>query len=79
MEALAVEDEDRLVLGEVERPLQAVRLVGLDLFGLLFATLPIGLFARRRFLRPCDARREDRQREAEHCDSEHGRESTSDR
>ena len=76
MEALAVEDEDRLVLGEVEGLLQAVRLVGLDLFGLLFAALPVGLFACR-LLRPGDARREDRQREAQHCYSEHGRESTS--
>ena len=34
MEALAIEDENRLVLGEVDGPLHAVRLVGLDLFGL---------------------------------------------
>ena len=65
MEALAVEDEDRLVLGELECPLHAVRFVGLDLFGLLFAALPVGLFACRWFLRPGDARREDRQRQAQ--------------
>ena len=51
MEALTVEDEDGPVLDEVQRPLQAVRLVGCDLFGLLFATLAIGLLARLRFLR----------------------------
>ena len=55
MEALAVEDEDRFVLGEVDGLLHAVRLVRLDLFGLLFAALPVGLFTCRRFLRPGDA------------------------
>ena len=50
MEPLAVEDEDRPLLGEVHGPLQAVRLVGLDVFGVLFAPLPVGLFARLRFL-----------------------------
>ena len=77
MEALAVEDEDRLFLGEVHGALQTVRLVGLDLFGLLFATLPVDLFACRRFLRPRDARREYRQCQAQHGSSEHGPKSTS--
>ena len=76
MEALAVEDEDRPILGEVQGPLQAVRLVGLDLVGLLFAPLPVGLFARRGSCDHADARREDQQRQAQHY-SEHGRESTS--
>ena len=77
MEALAVEDEDRPFLGEVQGALQTVRLVGLDLFGLLFATLAVDLFACRRFLRPRDARREYRQRQAQQRRSEHAPKSTS--
>ena len=58
MKAFAVEEEDRPVLDEVHRLLQTGRLERFDFFGLLFATLSIGLFARRRFLRPGDTRRE---------------------
>ena len=66
VKAFAVEKEDRPGLGEVHRLLQTGRLERFYFFALLFATLPIGLFARRRFLRPCDSRREYRQRPPQH-------------
>jgi hypothetical protein len=51
MEPLAVEKKYRLVLGEIHCSFQAVRLIGLDVRGVLFASLTVGLFTRRRFLR----------------------------
>src|SRR4029453_8116798 len=52
MEALSVQYEDRLVFTESHPPLQAIRLVRLEIFRLLLALQAVGFFARRRFLWP---------------------------
>jgi hypothetical protein len=76
MEPLAVEDENPLLFGEVNRPLEAIRLVGSHLADVLFAPLTVGLFPRCGLLRPRGSRPEYRQCDGQPADSEHAVQST---